>query len=148
MSYVDSVVVGDETVLAKGRTHWFIYVMPGFWFTMASLLCIMLSPHWIGGMFMAVSAIYLLGAWIYSMSTELAVTTHRVIAKFGLIARHTVEVKNEKVESLQVTQSILGRIFNYGSISITGSGGTSAPIPFISNPLAFRSAAMTGQKCE
>ena len=47
MSYVDSVVVGDETVLAKGRTHWFIYVMPGFWFTMASLLCIMLSPHWI-----------------------------------------------------------------------------------------------------
>lgn len=71
MSYVDSVVVGDETVLAKGRTHWFIYVMPGFWFTMASLLCIMLSPHWIGGMFMAVSAIYLLGAWIYSMRGRL-----------------------------------------------------------------------------
>lgn len=136
-------------VIGAGRfTDRQTVVMPGFWFTMASLLCIMLSPHWIGGMFMAVSAIYLLGAWIYSMSTELAVTTHRVIAKFGLIARHTVEVKNEKVESLQVTQSIPGRIFNYGSISITGSGGTSAPIPFISNPLAFRSAAMTGQKCE
>jgi uncharacterized membrane protein YdbT with pleckstrin-like domain len=146
MSYVETVQVDGEVILATGRTHWFIYAMPGFWFLLSSVACIAFTPHWIGGVGMAVSGIYLLGGWIYATSTELAVTSHRVIAKFGLIARHTVEVKNEKVESLLVTQSIPGRILNYGSISITGSGGTSAPIPFISNPLTFRSAAMTGQK--
>jgi len=57
-----------------------------------------------------------------------------------------VELQHSKVESLQVNQTILGRLFDYGSVVITGSGGTHAPIPYIAHPLAFRSAALTGME--
>jgi uncharacterized membrane protein YdbT with pleckstrin-like domain len=86
-----------------------------------------------------------LRAWLYTYSTELAVTSKRVIAKFGFIRRNTIELRNDKVESLHIDQGIIGRIFNFGSIVVTGSGGTHAPIPYIANPLKFRSAALTGE---
>ncbi len=56
-------------------------------------------------------------------STELAVTNKRIITKSGLIQRNTTEMFLEKVESIQVDQGILGRIFDFGSITISGTGG-------------------------
>ncbi len=48
-------------------------------------------------------------AWLYAWSTELAVTSKRVIAKLGFIRCSTVELRHSKVESLHVDQSLLGR---------------------------------------
>jgi uncharacterized membrane protein YdbT with pleckstrin-like domain len=73
-------------------------------------------------------------------STELAVTTRRVIAKFGFISRSTVELNLAKIESVRVEQTVTGRIFNYGSIIVTGTGSTMDPIPFIADPIRFRQA--------
>ena len=74
----------------------------------------------------------------YYYTTELAITNKRVIAKFGLIRRNTVEMNISKVESIQVDQGILGRIFNFGSVLVSGAGDPKAPIPGISHPLKFR----------
>jgi uncharacterized membrane protein YdbT with pleckstrin-like domain len=71
-------------------------------------------------------------------TTELAITNKRVIAKFGLIRRNTIEMNISKVESIQVDQGILGRMFNFGSILVAGAGDPKAPIPGISEPLKFR----------
>ena len=72
------------------------------------------------------------------VTTELAITNRRVIAKFGLIQRQTIELKVNKVESLSVNQGVIGRIFNFGSIVVVGTGGSNAPIPYIANPMNFR----------
>lgn len=72
-------------------------------------------------------------------STELALTNQRIIAKTGLIRRNTVELRLEKVESLGIHQGIIGRIFNYGSVVVRGTGGTNTPIPNIKDPMKFRS---------
>ena len=77
-------------------------------------------------------------AYIRYRSTEVAITNKRVIAKFGLISRHTIEIYIRKIESIQVNQDIRGRIFNYGSLVISGAGNPQAPIPGISDPLKFR----------
>ncbi|MDP3088977.1 MAG: PH domain-containing protein [Methylotenera sp.] len=50
-----------------------------------------------------------------------------------------------KVESIQVNQGILGRIFNYGTLIVSGAGNPQAPIPGISNPMGFRRAFMESQ---
>lgn len=86
-----------------------------------------------------------LAAFIRYKTTELAVTNKRVIAKFGFISRHTIEMNINKVESIQVTQSILGRILNYGTLIIAGTGSQQAPIPGISDPMGFRKAFMSAQ---
>lgn len=148
MSYVQSVLVPGETVIVQARTHWFIYLVPLFWLLLGGGLSLLLPLPFsvLGFVLLAFALFLLLKAWIYVASTELAVTSARVIAKFGFIRRETVELRHSKVESLHVNQTILGRIFNYGSVVITGSGGTNAPIPYISDPLNFRSAALTGME--
>ncbi|CAI1715215.1 Bacterial membrane flanked domain [Serratia quinivorans] len=80
----------------------------------------------------------LLNVVIKIITTELALTNKRIIAKFGFIRRSTVELRLEKVESIGVDQSILGRILGYGTIVVKGTGGTATPIPSISKPLEFR----------
>lgn len=141
MSYVQSVIMPGEVVVAQAKTHWFIYVTPMAWIVAALILTAIVPP--VGAVLLVLALVLLLRAWIYAFSTELAVTSKRIIAKFGFIRRSTVELRHDKVESLQVEQGIVGRIFDFGSIVVTGSGGTHAPIPFIAHPLRFRSAALT-----
>ena len=85
----------------------------------------------VGGVLIAIAAIHVL-------TTELALTNRRIIAKSGLIRRNTIELKTNRVESLGVNQGILGRIFNFGSIVVKGVGGSHAPIPYIARPMEFR----------
>lgn len=73
-------------------------------------------------------------------ATELGVTDRRVIAKVGLFSREILEVRNEKIEGVQIEQSFFGRMFNYGTLTIRGSGQTEVPISNIVDPLAFRRA--------
>jgi len=81
--------------------------------------------------------------FIYKISTELAVTNKRVIAKAGFIKRETIELNHNKVESFSVDQSILGRILNYGNLIVRGTRGVQTPIKNIDNPLAFRKSSMS-----
>ena len=84
----------------------------------------------------------LIQAFITKVSTELAITTKRVIAKVGFIRRSTIELNHSKVESITVDQSILGRILDFGTLVINGTGGGKTPIPTVDSPLEFRRNAM------
>lgn len=92
-----------------------------------------------------IGVIFLLWAFIRYISTELALTDKKIIAKFGFIRRETIEMNLNKAESIQIKQSILGRIFNFGSIVVSGAGNPQAPIPGISNPMKFRKAFLETQ---
>ena len=80
-----------------------------------------------------------LRAFIDRATTEFAVTSRRVIYKDGLIRRRTFEMNLGAVESVDVTQSILGRILGFGEVRVHGIGGSWEPYPLISDPLTFRS---------
>jgi uncharacterized membrane protein YdbT with pleckstrin-like domain len=82
---------------------------------------------------------YWLRAFIDRATTEFAVTSRRVIYKDGLLRRRTVEMNLAAVESVDVVQSILGRILGFGEVRIHGTGGSWEPYPTISDPLTFRS---------
>src|SRR5690349_12949486 len=94
---------------------------------------------------MGIGLLFWLVAFIRYKTTELAFTNKRVIAKFGFISRRTVELNLMKVESVQVDQGIFGRIFNFGTLVISGAGNPQAPIPGISDPMSFRRALMEYQ---
>ena len=65
-------------------------------------------------------------------------TNRRVIAKHGFIRRHTLEMLLSKVESVTVSQNILGRLLNFGSVTVTGTGGTKESFRAIVEPIAVR----------
>jgi uncharacterized membrane protein YdbT with pleckstrin-like domain len=124
--YVDEVLIEGERVVYTGHiTLWSLWHL--------LLFGVLLLPIGIG-------LILLIIAYVRYKSTELAITNKRVIAKTGFVSRHTIELNINRVESLQVTQSIFGRIFNFGTLIISGGGNPQAPIAGISNPLEFRKA--------
>ena len=99
---------------------------------------------------LALGLIPLVLVFLRYKSTELCITNLRIIANFGLLSRHSIEMKLSRVESIQLRQSIAGRLFNYGSLVISGAGNPMAPVPDISNPLEFRRVAMEAHEhtCE
>jgi uncharacterized membrane protein YdbT with pleckstrin-like domain len=79
-----------------------------------------------------------LRAWFIRWTNEIVVTDRRVIYAQGFIQRHTVEVHMDKIESVDVDQTLMGRILDYGDVTIRGTGTTLEPIRDVDRPLAFR----------
>ena len=155
MSYVEKNMMQGEKLYAQARLHWTIFTKSLLFALVAiglliySLKASMDSKNDLSmiarnaGLFLLIPGIWLaIDAAIRRHSTELAVTSKRVIAKFGFIRRSTIELNHSKVESFHVDQGILGRIFGFGTLHINGTGGGITPIPNISDPLCFRRKAM------
>jgi len=146
MGYVESNLMSQEQVLHKGDIHWFVYFPGTFLMSTGVMLLVDSGPGPstapLGVMAIFIALVLLLKAFLFKISTEVAVTSKRVIAKMGFIRRSTVELNHQKVESLNVDQSIAGRLFGFGTIIVNGTGGGRTPIPSISDPLAFRRKTM------
>ena len=123
-SYVDSTLLQGETVVYRARIS--------LW-SIAHLIVLGVLLLVVG-----VGLVFLVWAWMRYRTTEFAVTDKRVIAKTGFISRNTVELFLDKVEALNVEQSVLGRVFNFGTVAIHGTGATQEPIRNISAPLLLR----------
>lgn len=123
-SYVESVLISGETVLHRGR----VSLWPHAW---KIVLGILLLP-------VVVGLAILIWVFIIYKTTEIAITNKRIISKFGFIGRSTTEINLPKVESLQVDQGVMGRMFDYGTIVVAGAGTPNLRIPGIADPLRFR----------
>lgn len=146
MGYVSNNLMSGEKVIHVGKVHWFIFVPGAVLFLVAIWLFGMATEEGIGPIFGTIALLFaiasLLKAFIFKISTELAITSKRVIAKVGFISRKTVELNHSKVESFNIDQSIFGRIFGFGTVVVCGTGGGKTPIPNIDDPLEFRRQAM------
>lgn len=142
MGYVEDNLIGDERIVAKARISWSIY-LPGIGIALLAAICAMESMFLPLAALLMLFAIYSMSnAYIYAISTELAVTNERIIVKTGFIRRTTMELLHEKVEGMTLDQSLLGRIFNFGTLYIHGTGGGRTPIRSIDDPLEYRKVAL------
>jgi uncharacterized membrane protein YdbT with pleckstrin-like domain len=133
LSYVSKTLIPGETIVHEATISLWTQ-------TPLILLGIILLPAF------GIGLIFLVMAYIRYKSTELAVTTKRTVAKFGFVSRHTMEMNLSKIETIQVTQSLLGRMFDFGSLIISGAGIPQEPIPGIGQPMEFRRAVLEAQE--
>jgi uncharacterized membrane protein YdbT with pleckstrin-like domain len=147
--YIDDILQPGEKVLYSTNAHWVFY-LPAIGAWIAALVLLILSRSTtIPGLILlclsaaavvALAALYWTArAWFHRWTTETDVTNMRVVHKTGFIKRRTFEMALDKVESVDVNQSILGRILNYGDVTILGVGEGKETISTIASPLAFRS---------
>ena len=147
MGYIEDHIMPGEQIVYKAKLHWAMFIGPVV-FTGLFILTIMIalisdvdvcgSFVWLFFGFMA-----LINALITYYTTEFAVTDKRVIAKTGLVRRHSLELLLTKVESVGVDQPILGRLLNYGTITVVGTGGTKEKFKNIVDPMELRSQVHT-----
>lgn len=161
MSYIRQTLGRDEQLRAEVRVHWGVYLPAMALGVAAVLLWIggagafvtgklsqsagkddalgLLLASWFPAAALTVAALgSAVKAWIYAITTEMAVTNKKVIAKWGLIARRTMEQRLSKVESIVVHQGIAGRIFRFGEVYVRGTGSSSTPIRYVADPVTFR----------
>ena len=151
--YIDEILQPGERVLYSTNEHW-MFFLPAIaaWIvavvflvlwrlvTADALMLVCLALAVVAGL----AALYWTAtAWLHRWTNETDVTNMRVVHKTGFIKRRTFEMSLDKVESVDVNQSILGRLMNYGNITIQGVGEGTQTISTIASPLAFRNAITT-----
>ena len=148
MSYVERNLTSGEKVIYNAKVHWLTFA-PG------SILILAIFPVIIGAenkssegagiiglILLCLGSLFLIRAFFIKISTELTVTSKRVVAKIGLVRRTTMELNHRQVESFSIRQGLLGRILGYGTIVVNGTGGGRIPVRGIGSPLEFRRRAM------
>ena len=136
MGYIEANLLPDETVVHRATLHWFIFGKAILVIVLGlALLAVELT---VGGIVCAIGLIMSVPAWVSYTTSEFGVTTKRVIVKVGLVQRQTLELLLRQVEAISVDQSIMGRMFNYGSVTLSGTGGVKGVFHNIAAPLEFR----------
>ena len=146
--YIDEILQPGEKVLYSTNAHWIFY-LPAIAAWIVALVLLILSRATItesmillclaASAVVAIVALYwTVKAWFHRWTTETDVTNLRVVHKTGFIKRRTFEMSLDKVESVDVNQSILGRLLNYGNVTVRGVGEGAETIRTIAAPLDFR----------
>jgi len=145
MGYADKNLLPGETVEYRAHLHPVIFLQPalfalvGLGFVLFGLLNPTLSAFWMLGLAFLVFAAGLgVDRAVRYVSSEFAITNKRVLIKVGFIHRHTLEMLLAKVETVRVDQGLIARVLGYGTIVVTGTGGTNEPFKSIAKPLEFR----------
>ncbi len=146
MSYVASVLQPDEKVRFATNIHWIIYLRGIVVLVLAAVIYAVsrqpIGAHWLwlwlAVLLLAIAAVLLFRAWFRRWMTEIAVTSRRIIWKEGFVWRKTKEIALDKVESVDVDQTIPGRILDYGHVRVHGTGQAVEEFELIAAPIQFR----------
>jgi uncharacterized membrane protein YdbT with pleckstrin-like domain len=151
MSYVDSILEPGETIIYRTRPSWTLYA-PAIGLAICALVVFGLELTYTGlepisltiaTIFAVLALASFLRASFRRMATEIAVTDRRIILKRGFIRRHTVEMNMQKVESVDVDQTLAGRLFNYGDVTVRGTGSTFETLRMVDAPIKLRTTVTT-----
>lgn len=151
--YVEKTLGNGEEIVYRAHFNWTYSFWPTMWFLISLAPIIVLSyaqfsagVSWadmvvawyifFGGL--VVGIVQLLGHLIVLWTTEIAVTTFRFVYKTGLISRNTQEVSLNKIEEITLKQSVWGRVFDYGSLTMRGTGVGVIVLPNIDEPIKVR----------
>ena len=147
MSYIQRVLQPSEQVRHISSIHWIVY-WPGAGVALLAVVAYWLSDtrllpgiwRFTAYALALVAVVLLIQRWFQCWVTEIAVTNRRVIYKKGLIQRETNEMNMDKVESVQIDQSILGRMLDYGNVTILGTGEGFETLRTIGKPIELRNS--------
>lgn len=143
MSYIQDSLSDREEIQDLFKPHWFIWVPNFVVLTIGAVLaaCIAYLFSWpialiVFGGFGLLAVLQALTL----ISLEQGVTNKRIIRKTGIIGRQSEEMKLSSIETVEIDQGVWGRIFNYGTVRVTGKGLSAVFFPKIDNPMAVKRA--------
>jgi membrane protein YdbS with pleckstrin-like domain len=143
LSYLDDHLLTGERIVYRAKLHWTIFLISIVVVLLGiglGILLQVLEPAYsfAGGALVGVGLLLAIGPAVRYISSEFAVTDKRVLGKVGFIERESDETLLSKIEAIAVDQGVLGRVFGFGTVTITGTGGTQEVFSRISEPLEFR----------
>jgi uncharacterized membrane protein YdbT with pleckstrin-like domain len=139
VSYIDETLLPDEHVVYRTSLHGIIFLRPVFVILVGLVLLIAFrTVPLVGAPVLLLGVLLLFAPLVAYWSTELGVTNKRMIVKVGFIRRRTLELLLRQVEALSVDQSLSGRMLDYGTITLSGTGGVREVFHRVREPLELR----------
>ena len=129
----------ENTIVYQAGLHWILFAWPLILGVVGMVLGIQFPYLNIPSIFLVFIAIAW-GAmtWVTYHFSSLTIKQKQVILRSGMLVRQTFDIPMSKIESIDIRQSILGSLLHYGSVIITGTGGTKHVIDYLDNPLTCR----------
>jgi uncharacterized membrane protein YdbT with pleckstrin-like domain len=124
MRYITSTLPSNETIIKEIKFHWSHSLLSWFYLIFLGIFLI--------GIYLFIKSL------IERYATERAITEHRIILKTGLISRNTEEIRLDRIEELNLHQTILGRLIGTGDLHITGTGGSSLHMHWLADPIGIQ----------
>jgi uncharacterized membrane protein YdbT with pleckstrin-like domain len=129
----------ETNVIYFTRLHWVIFFGPILAFCAVATLQVYIKPLWQVSLFLeAVILLWIAMTWVTYYFSSITIKKKQVILRTGVLVRQTVDIPLDKIETIDIRQSILGSIFQYGALVITGTGGTKHLINYLNKPLTCR----------
>jgi len=143
MASLDDQLLAGERIVYRTRPHWILFGGPLLLAIVGIALGVTLQlaagDYWYAGAaLIGVALLLAVPPAIRYLSSDFAVTDKRVLARMGILHRQSLETLLSKIEGIGVEQDPWGRLLGYGSVTITGTGGTRESLPGIPRPLEFR----------
>jgi uncharacterized membrane protein YdbT with pleckstrin-like domain len=164
MSYIDKSLGEGETVIARARFHW-LYSLAAWCQLLIPAVLLVVILSWAGpqpsfldtsnpitwtialvSLWLLLGLITFLRMMIRKWTTEIGVTSHRFVEKYGALSMRTNEIALPNIEGVKLNQSLLGRIFGYGILRIEGTGVDAVNTPNIADPVGFVRAIQTARE--
>lgn len=136
MGYIESSLLPGEMIVARARLHRIVFAK-AVAVAVVGAVVLWFQPA-AGAIVVLLALVMSIPPFVTLKTSEFGVTDKRVVIKVGLIRRRTIELLLRQIEAISVDQSVMGRIFNYGSITLTGTGGVKEVFHNIARPLEFR----------
>jgi uncharacterized membrane protein YdbT with pleckstrin-like domain len=150
MSYVIRTLGAKEKVHYLTGYHWLYWVGTGILVAPVFVTAIARMPYsgfdFVLLAFAAVPAAYGLYYLVHGMALEVAVTNDRFVKKTGLVSIETEEVSLDKIEEVNVGETIIGRIFGFGTVDVHGTGAGAIHIKMIDDPVRLRREIQTARE--
>lgn len=148
MSYLTKHLMAGEVVEREARIHWIVYGPALVLLLIAIALFVVVGVGGPAGhaalpaplVCLGLALVAALSAFVKRRSSEFAVTNKRVVVKLGWLSRRSSEILLRQVEGITVNQGLIGRILDYGTIVVEGTGSDRTPYSGISEPMRFRLA--------
>jgi uncharacterized membrane protein YdbT with pleckstrin-like domain len=136
MRNIEQNLAKGEVVVYKTKRHWFpLFFWPAL-FLLTSIAVFPKDPD-SASSGLVFAFIWGLISHIIRSNSEFVITNKRIIARSEVINKRSLDILLTKVEAIHIEQGFFGKIFNYGTIVITGTGGTKSVLKNIKNPLEF-----------
>ncbi len=137
MGYIEDNLSAGEKIVYRANVSVAVLIITGVFFAFIIWLSSKVSPFMVTIMTL-LTIIIILRVLVAMFTTEIALTDRRIIGKRGVLQHHSLEILLNKVESISVKRTLMGMMFGFGTVTITGSGGTRESFPSIDKPNEFR----------
>ena len=146
MSYIANSSLPEEEVCYRIGLHWLVW-LASILVTLALLAVLAaLVAYGVTVWLWAVPVVLISFAWYPFISLERGVTTRRVVQKTGIFNVETEEMQLPALETVEFERSLLGHIFRYGTIELTGRGVSDLRFEMVPDPYAVKKAVERAQK--